>query len=151
MIRKAQCACGQVSAVVQGDPAKVFVCHCDYCQRRTGSILAATCYFPHEGVLELNGETRTFSQSANSIGIVYEFCPNCGTTVHWSYGPAMEASFPGMSKFRGFAVGCFVDPDFPAPSVDHQRQYAHHWMPEFPGVPSFDNYAPIELAMPRGE
>ena len=135
MIRKAQCACGQVSAVVSGDPARVVMCHCDYCQRRTGSVLAVTCYYPHERVLELNGETRVYSGSANSIGIQYEFCPGCGTTVHWTYGDAMEQAYPGMKQYRGFAVGCFVDKDFPPPQMELQRQYKHHWVPEFPGVP----------------
>ena len=140
MIRKAQCACGRVSAVVNGDPTKVLMCHCDYCQRRTGSIFGVTCYFLHDQVLELNGETKVFSKSANSIGIQYEFCPNCGTTVHWTYGEAMEAAYPGMSKFRGFAVGCFVDKAFPAPSRELQRQYAHRWLPEVPRVETFDGF-----------
>lgn len=143
MIRTARCACGSVSAVVEGDPTQVYVCHCDYCQRRTGSVFQVSCYFPHQQVLELSGETRFFSNSTNSIGIQYEFCPTCGTTVHWTYGAAMEAAYPGMSKFRGFAVGCFVDKNFPAPMAELQRQYAHHWVPKIPGVDSFDRFPTV--------
>ena len=147
MNRRAECACGQVSAVVSGDPAKVFVCHCDYCQKRTGSVFNVSCYFCNDQVLELNGDTRTFSRSANSIGIIYEFCPACGTTVHWSYGEAMIARYPEMANFRGFAVGCFVDPDFPAPTIEHQRQYAHHWVPEIPNVVKFDGFADPNISV----
>ena len=140
MNRKAQCACGQVSAVVRGDPIKVFVCHCDYCQRRTGSVFGVTCYYPHERVLELNGDTKIFSESANSIGILYEFCPSCGTTVHWTYGEAMIKKYSALSRFRGFAVGCFVDKSFPSPDVEIQRQYAHLWVPEMPIALKYDDF-----------
>ena len=140
MKRTAQCACGQVSAVVEGDPIKVFVCHCDYCQKRTGSVFGVTCYYPHERILELNGKTRVFAESANSIGIQYEFCPNCGTTVHWSYGPAMVKKYPALSQYRGFAVGCFADKSFPGPDIEVQRQYAHSWVPDLPVEITFDDF-----------
>lgn len=140
MKRKTQCACGRVSAILEGDPERVFICHCDYCQKRTGSVLGVTCYYAHEKVLALNGETKVFSESANSIGIQYEFCPNCGTTVHWTYGEDMLRKFPELAHYRGFAVGCFTDQDFPAPQVELQRQYAHHWVPEMPVVKSFQDF-----------
>ena len=147
MIRKTECACGQVSVFVEGDPARVFICHCDYCQKRTGSVFGVTCMYPLDRVLEVNGETNVYSHSAHSIGIRYEFCPRCGTTVHWSYGELMEESFPGISKFRGFAVGCFVDKNFPQPVIEHQRQYMQHWVPDIPGVLKFDSFADLAVAM----
>lgn len=150
MIRRAECACGQVSALVEGEPAKVLMCHCDYCQKRTGSVFQVSCYYPQECVLELNGKTKVFSESANSIGIQYNFCPNCGTTVHWTYGEAMEKNYPGMSKFRGFAVGCFVDKDFPAPKFELQRQYAHHWVPEISGATTFNDFGDPAIIMQDG-
>jgi len=140
MIRRSECACGQVSAVVEGEPANVLMCHCDYCQRRTGSVFNVSCYYPKERVSELNGETKVFSDSTNSIGIQYNFCPHCGTTVYWTYGEAMERNFPGMSEFIGFAVGCFVDKEFPAPRFEQQRQYAHHWVPECSQATTFDDF-----------
>lgn len=147
MIRKTQCACGQVNAVVEGEPSRVFVCHCDYCQKRTGSVFQVSCYFPHERVLELNGDTVTFSTSPGSIGILYEFCPRCGTTVHWTYGVEMERSYPGMSRFRGFAVGCFADPAFPTPQIEFQKRYAHHWVPALPVVHSFSDFGNPDLSI----
>lgn len=147
MIRRAECACGRVSAVVEGEPAKVLMCHCDYCQRRTGSVFNVSCYYARESVLELNGETKVFSESANSIGIKYNFCPNCGTTVHWTYGEAMETSYPGMAKFRGFAVGCFVDKDFPPPQFELQRQFAHHWVPEISAATTFNDFGDPTMIM----
>ena len=38
MKRVATCGCGDVRITVNGDPQDCWVCHCDYCQRATGSI-----------------------------------------------------------------------------------------------------------------
>lgn len=146
MNRKAECACGKVSAVVEGDPVRVLSCHCDYCQKRTGSVFQVSCWYPHDRVIELNGETKTFSDSANSIGVGYNFCPNCGSTVYWTFDK-MEEFLPGISRFLGFAVGCFADKNFPKPDVDVQNQYRHHWVPEFPGIAAYDAFAPPDLLM----
>ena len=34
------CGCGDIRYKVTGDPDIVIVCHCDWCQRRTGSAFA---------------------------------------------------------------------------------------------------------------
>ncbi len=146
MNRRAECACGKVSAIVEGDPVRVLACHCDYCQKRTGSVFQVSCWYPHDRVIELNGETKIFGDSPNSVGIAYNFCPNCGTTVYWTMEKS-EKYFPGISRFLGFAVGCFVDKTFPKPEVNVQVQYRHHWVPEFPDIPTYDAFAPIDVYM----
>jgi hypothetical protein len=137
MKRKSACACGQVSAVVEGDPLKVTMCHCDYCQQRSGSVFQVSAWYPRDRVLELSGETKSFSGSPNSLGIEYEFCPNCGSTVHWTFD-ALDQAFPGMGQIQAFAVGCFADKDFPAPELEFQTQYKHCWLAPFAGVESFE-------------
>ena len=32
-----QCVCGKVTYTVVGEPARITICHCKWCQRRTGS------------------------------------------------------------------------------------------------------------------
>ena len=151
MERKAECACGRVSIVVEGDPVRVIACHCDYCQKRTGSVFQVSCWYPHERVLAVNGETKIFNDSLNSIGVDYEFCPNCGSTVHWTFGkiaemPGMEG-LVGIEQFRGIAVGCFADKTFPMPDVDTHTQYQHHWVPPVKNVPRYEAFAEPDILM----
>jgi hypothetical protein len=40
---------------VRGEPATALVCHCKFCQRRTGSAFAVTVYFKEEDVEVLRG------------------------------------------------------------------------------------------------
>jgi len=146
--RTAKCACERVSVVVDGDPAQVMACHCDFCQRSTGTVYRVACWYPHSRVLELNGETKRFSESPNSIGVDVNFCPNCGSTVHWTFDRVVErpefAAYAKLGEYRAISVGCFADKDFPMPRVIHQTQYRHHWLPPLDGVPSFESFAPPE-------
>ncbi len=45
MHREAQCSCGQVKLVVDGEPVRIAVCHCYSCQLRTGSALGVQARF----------------------------------------------------------------------------------------------------------
>ncbi len=128
MQRRAECACGRVSIVVDGDPDRVLACHCDYCQKRTGSVFQVSAWYPHDRVVSMEGETQIYNDSPNSVGVNYEFCPTCGTTVHWTF-----ERIPGV---RGVAVGCFVDPLFPKPTIEIQTQYRHEWLSDIESVPS---------------
>ena len=38
--RTASCSCGQLSAIVVGEPLRISICHCLACQQRTGSVLS---------------------------------------------------------------------------------------------------------------
>ena len=146
MDRRTECACGQVFGVLEGDPVRVLACHCNYCQKRTGSVFQVSCWYPHERVIELGGETKSFAESPDSIGVKYEFCPRCGSTVHWAFD-ALEEAVPGISRFRGFAVGCFVDKNFPMPEIEIHTQCRHHWLPEIENTPGFEAFAELGVLL----
>ena len=38
MERTAQCHCGALKVITSGEPVQVYLCHCQSCQRRTGSV-----------------------------------------------------------------------------------------------------------------
>jgi hypothetical protein len=138
--RTAQCACGRVTVTVQGDPLGVTVCHCDFCQKRTGSVLQVGARFAREQVVEISGETKTYNGLevdgvgawGSDIGIDYHFCTTCGSTVYWT----ME----GPPPFFAISVGNFEDPDFPAPTTELHTTMRHHWVPPVPGAQQFDAF-----------
>jgi hypothetical protein len=59
--RTARCACGRVEVTVEGEPLLVYVCHCDFCQRRSGNVFIASAQFPEEQVVSITGETRCYN------------------------------------------------------------------------------------------
>ena len=52
------CVCGAVRYVTYGDPLRVTVCHCTWCQKRTGTAFAVEPVFNEEQV-EITGGPLT--------------------------------------------------------------------------------------------
>lgn len=119
--RVASCACGAVRIELAGEPRIVGACNCTQCQRRTGSVFGVGGYFDRSQVLSMAGDTKTFERKADSgRSLSLRFCPECGTTLYWE----LEM----MPQKIGVAVGCFADPEFPAPDRAVWCQTAHEWV-----------------------
>jgi hypothetical protein len=135
--RVARCACGRVEVTVQGEPLSVYVCHCDFCQRRSGNVFIASAQFPEDRVLTITGETRCYNgldvdgvgAIAVTDGINYRFCAVCGSSVYFD-----RASLSGGQRIFTIALGAFVDAVFPPPTVEFFTKFRHPWVPEIPGA-----------------
>lgn len=119
--RRASCNCGQLSLTVAGEPARISMCHCLQCQRRTGAVLSNQARFRREQVTEIAGRVTEYTRSADSgNALTFRFCPVCGSTVYWE-----GEGFPG---FVAIAIGTFADPDFPAPTLSIWETARHGWV-----------------------
>ena len=115
--RTASCRCGQLRVTTTGEPVRVSVCHCLACQKRTGSAFSAQARWPAEQVA-IEGQSKSWTRTANSGNtVVYNFCPECGSTVHYTGG-----NFPDVVAI---ALGAFDDPHSLSPrfSVWERRRY----------------------------
>lgn len=129
MLRTAQCACGSVKVIAQGEPSSVVACHCLDCQRRTGSVLGVGAYYP-QAQIAISGITQEFVRDTDSGNqFRTHFCPHCGSSVYWS-----ADKNPGM---LGVAVGAFADPAFPAPVRSVWEQSRHDWIQVEPAQQHF--------------
>ena len=79
MERTAMCSCGSLRLKIKGEPARVVICHCFQCQRRSGSVFSDNAYFPRAALLTVEGEVRDFSRPTERGGrVTFHFCPKCG-------------------------------------------------------------------------
>ena len=75
------CLCGDVSFVSGGEIKMIINCHCNDCQKVTGSV-HGTMVFVEEDKLEVHGVTREFQHPADSGNTLTKiFCPNCGSQL----------------------------------------------------------------------
>lgn len=119
-VRTASCSCGQLSALVSGDPVRISICHCLACQRRTGSVFGAQARFRSEDV-EVRGQSAVYVRTGDSGGTArLHFCPLCGATVHYR--------IVGDDGVVGIPVGAFADPQFPAPAFSVYEERKHSWV-----------------------
>ncbi len=99
-----QCICGNVSYTVTGEPKRVTICHCNWCQRRTGSAFGVEVVF-EEDQISINDESVTrYRHISDESGrwLDQHFCSSCGSNI----GLTLEA-VPGI---RSIAAGTFNDP-----------------------------------------
>jgi hypothetical protein len=98
------CVCGSVRYVVDGEPERVTVCHCTWCQRRTGSAFGVEVVFRAQAVAMVGEAPSTYRHVSDRSGrwLDQDFCPRCGSNI----GFTLEA-VPGI---RTIAAGTFDDP-----------------------------------------
>ena len=129
MRRTAACQCRAFRVLTIGEPDYVNACHCQYCQRRSGSALTWNAYFPKRCV-HLKGDHKVYVREGQQGRLLRNhFCPNCGATVCW------------LADLRahhyGVAVGAFNDPSFPLPSVSVWEESMGAWVMMPPGIERF--------------
>lgn len=118
--RTASCQCGALTATCIGDPARVSVCHCLACQKRSGSSFAAHARFPAKDV-QLSGERREWTRTGDEGSrATHHFCPACGSTVWF----VVDADPDTVA----IAVGAFAEPAFPAPAYSVYEERKHGWV-----------------------
>lgn len=103
MQRTGGCMCGAVRFKTTGEPSRVTVCHCTWCQRRTGTAFGTEVVFSGDQV-EMTGDVACYRHTSDESGrwLDVEFCRRCGTNL----GFTLEA-VPGV---RTLPAGAFDDP-----------------------------------------
>jgi hypothetical protein len=120
IVRVASCRCGQLRATAAGEPVRISICHCLACQRRSGSAFSAQARWPAEQV-RIEGRSKSWTRTADSGNtLTYSFCPECGSTVHYSGG-----LFPDMIAIP---IGLFEDPYFAHPRFSVWEKRRHSWV-----------------------
>ena len=130
MERIARCHCGELCVIAEGEPDWVYLCHCEACQRRTGTAFHFGASYPKERV-RLEGAYKVYQRGADSgSNIRFYFCPTCGSNMYWESDRS-----PGVC---GVAAGAFDGDDLPAPTSSIWEDSMHDWL----GLPSIGEHHP---------
>ena len=85
------CLCGAVRYEAKGEPETCIACHCNFCQKISGSAHSYLAYFAAENV-SLSGPFNEYEFHSTETGRVLKmhFCPKCGVSVVGSTSAAPE-------------------------------------------------------------
>jgi hypothetical protein len=100
------CVCGAARFRTAGEPLRVTVCHCTWCQKRTGTAFGTEVVFDIDKVDMQGSEIGRYRHISDESGrwIDMEFCRRCGSNL----GIYLEAA-PGI---RTIPAGVFDDPSW---------------------------------------
>jgi hypothetical protein len=127
-IHEGGCLCGAVRYRVIGNQYVAGICHCTFCQRRTGSALGIVVYFDEKDVEITRGILNTYEHRSDESHrwLRIEFCPTCGTTV--------TLRIERRPSARGIAGGTLDDPHWLTIPRHYWTRSAQQWMVYPPGV-----------------
>lgn len=120
LYRSAKCTCGQLKVVTKAEPIRVSVCHCQECQRRTGSAFGVQARFDKTDV-EIVGDVKSYTRRGDSGGTVTQsFCIQCGSVV--------SLELTGLPNVITIPVGLFADKTFPEPKLSLYQGRKYDWL-----------------------
>lgn len=95
------CVCGDVRFIATTLPLRVTICHCTWCQRRTGSAFGVECVFQLDKIKVEGSSLRSYRHTSDISGRWLEqaFCSSCGSNI----GLRLEA----LPDIRSISIGCF--------------------------------------------
>lgn len=86
------CHCADVRYEAVIDPARVSVCHCNDCQRLSGTAFRVTVRARREDFVLLSGQPSAYVKTGESgARRVQVFCSNCGSALYTHGEGAAEA------------------------------------------------------------
>ncbi|MBR1279591.1 GFA family protein [Bradyrhizobium sp. AUGA SZCCT0283] len=98
------CLCGDIRYRAHEPPLEAIVCHCKFCQRRTGAAFGVEVFFATDQLEFVGSPLKTYEYTSADHGrwLRLESCPRCATPV----AVTVERR-PGQ---RGLNGGTFDDP-----------------------------------------
>ena len=133
--RTGSCMCGKVHYEVPRDMKTAAKCHCQMCQKSTGtSNFTAAVYGTDE--LKLAGDLKSYTYTSDAgNSVTHHFCPNCGSKIFITNPTA----FPGLALVFAGSLDDSHDlvPQF---VVFNKRRPA--WDSDNPDIPHFPEMPP---------
>ncbi len=138
-VHEGGCICGAVRYETEGDPLRVTICHCKWCQRATGAAYMVEPIFRREHLRVVKGSPATYQHRSEGSGklVHVHFCPACGTKLY--------LTFERFAENCGVYAGTFDNPGWFEIGPDNAKHIfvdvARHETILPPDVPAFGAHA----------
>ena len=115
-VHEGGCICGAVRYETEGDPLRVTICHCRFCQRATGGAYMVEPIFRREDLRVTKGRPAIYNHRSEGSGLLVDihFCAACGTKLY--------LTFERFAESCGVYAGTFDDPNW----FEISRENAKH-------------------------
>ncbi|KAF8894664.1 Mss4-like protein [Infundibulicybe gibba] len=131
-MRYGSCLCQAIKYKVTGPPFMLVVCHCDNCQKATGSAFMTNAFFKAKYVVLLKGEEhiKQYKDPGTRSGnpIFRSFCSQCGSCIFLG---------GGGREYKMVAAGTLDDSSDWVPRMENLPEYRRTWLHDIGLQPNF--------------
>lgn len=140
-VQEGGCMCGKVRYSISGNPLRATICHCRWCQRRSGSAFGVELVFTKEQITFQSDACTVYRHLSDESDrwIDQHFCNTCGTGI----GLTLEA----VPSIQSISAGSLDDQNWHALAdlerrhvfvrsarqwsliPDHDEQFEQHFRP----------------------
>ncbi|MDY6926430.1 MAG: GFA family protein [Pseudomonadota bacterium] len=97
MAIQGSCLCNAVTFMVADNFDHFFICHCEYCQKDSGSAFAANLFINADAVTWLTGKENIRHFQLPSTRHARSFCATCGSALPYVMADNLTAVVPAGS------------------------------------------------------
>ena len=100
------CICGDLRYETAGEPTRITMCHCKFCQRATGGAFLVEPIFEAANFQVIKGTPKIYVHTSTGSGlqVFIHFCDKCGTKIF--------LTFERFVDVVGVYGGTFDDPNW---------------------------------------
>jgi hypothetical protein len=117
------CLCGNVTYSADAEPVAQALCHCEDCQRQTGTAFSIVIGVPTDA-FTVEGDTLSWYETTGAVHGTptrRHFCSNCGSPIFSSVEVA-----PNLVYIK---AGTLDDPSWLVPTMEVFTRSAQPWAP----------------------
>ena len=83
VLQSGGCVCNKVRYSISGSPLRATICHCSWCQRRSGSAFGVELVFNREQVVFESDSVSVYRHHSDLSGrwLDQHFCNTCGSNI----------------------------------------------------------------------
>lgn len=83
VLQEGGCVCNKIRYSISGSPLRVTICHCTWCQRRTGSAFGVELVFEKDQVVFHSDSVSVYRHVSDesSRWLDQQFCNTCGSNI----------------------------------------------------------------------
>lgn len=137
-----KCGCGLVTYHMKTPPMLVHCCHCNECQRQTGSAYVLNAIIEADQVEFKGPIIENVLPTPSGKGQIITRCKECGVAIFSSY-------LIRLGKLRYVRVGTLDDPDRCRPDAQIFTRSKQAWVPLCNDIPSFDAFYHFNEVWPK--
>ncbi|KAJ5613427.1 DUF636 domain protein [Penicillium lagena] len=124
------CLCGAIQFEIRGKPETTIVCHCDSCQKVSGSAFMVNCWFKTSNLKIISGDDQLqeYENRETFSGLVLKrsFCRVCGSNMFLQNQHLKDMGFISIT------TGTIEKKEHLLPAIEFFSRNRRPWVSEIP-------------------